>query len=75
MTDRHDPLTVWFWATDLVTTHTRGLPAVQPQRQLGISYETAWALRHTLRRVSEGLPLPAPPSSLLVPQRFYGIQP
>ena len=45
------PLTVWFWAAYLVTTHTPGLSAVQLQRQLGISYETAWALLHKLRRV------------------------
>jgi len=44
------PLTVWFWATYLVTTHTPGLSAVQLQRQLRISYETAWALLHKLRR-------------------------
>jgi len=44
------PLTVWFWATYLVTTHTPGLSAVQLQRQLGLSYETAWALLHKLRR-------------------------
>ncbi len=31
------PLTVWFWATYLVTTHTPGLSAVQLQRQLGIT--------------------------------------
>lgn len=44
------PLTVWFWTTYLVTTHTPGLSAVQLRRQLGISYETAWALLHKLRR-------------------------
>jgi transposase-like protein len=44
------PLTVWFWAAYLVTTHTPGLSAVQLHRQLGISYETAWALLHKLRR-------------------------
>jgi transposase-like protein len=43
------PLTVWFWATYLVTTHTPGLSAVQLQRHLGLSYETAWALLHKLR--------------------------
>ena len=43
------PLTVWFWATYLVTTHTPGLSAVQLQRQLGLSYETAWARLHKLR--------------------------
>jgi transposase-like protein len=40
---------VWFWATYLVTTHTPGLSAVQLQRQLGLSYETSWALLHKLR--------------------------
>jgi transposase-like protein len=44
------PLTVWFWAAYLVSTHTPGLSAVQLQRQLRISYETAWALLHKLRR-------------------------
>ena len=43
-------LTIWFWDAYLVTTHTPGLSAVQLQRQLGISYETAWALLHKLRR-------------------------
>jgi len=45
------PLTLWFWAAYLVTTHTPGLSALQLQRQLRIdSYETAWALLHKLRR-------------------------
>lgn len=45
------PLTLWFWAAYLVTTHTPGMSAVQLQRQLGIArYETAWALLHKLRR-------------------------
>jgi transposase-like protein len=45
------PLTQWFWAAYLVTTHTPGLSALQLQRQLGISrYETAWTLLHKLRR-------------------------
>lgn len=43
------PLTVWFWAAYLVTTHTPGLSAVQRQRQLGLSDETAWARLHKLR--------------------------
>jgi transposase-like protein len=45
------PLTLWFWAAYLMTTHTPGLSALQLQRQLGIdSYETAWAILHKLRR-------------------------
>ena len=44
------PLTIWFWAAYLVTTYTPGISAVQLRRQLGISYESAWALLHKLRR-------------------------
>jgi transposase-like protein len=45
------PLTRWFWAAYLVTTHTPGLSALQLQRQLGIGrYETAWMILHKLRR-------------------------
>ena len=45
------PLTVWFWATYLMTTDTRGISALLLQRQLGLSrYETAWMLLHKLRR-------------------------
>ena len=45
------PLTQWFWAVYLVTTHTPGLSALQLQRQLGISrYETAWVILQKLRR-------------------------
>jgi hypothetical protein len=36
------PLTVWFWAAYLMTIDKRGLPALLPQRQLGLSrHETA----------------------------------
>jgi len=47
----HTPLTQWFWAAYLVTTHTPGLSALQLQRQLGLRrYETAWAMLQKLRR-------------------------
>lgn len=47
----HLPLTLWFTAAYLVTTHTPGFSAVQLQRQLGLSrYETAWAMLQKLRR-------------------------
>jgi transposase-like protein len=47
----HTPLTQWFWAAYLVTTHTPGLSALQMQRQLGLRrYETAWMMLQKLRR-------------------------
>ena len=45
------PLTVWFWATYLMTTDKRGISALLLQRQLGLRrYETAWMMLHKLRR-------------------------
>ena len=50
------PLTVWFWATYLLTTDTRGISALLLQRQLGLRrYETAWMLLHKLRRAMVNL--------------------
>jgi transposase-like protein len=45
------PLSNWFVAAYLVTTHTPGFSALQLQRQLGLNrYETAWAMLQKLRR-------------------------
>jgi transposase-like protein len=43
------PLTIWFWAAYLVTTHTPGLSALQFARQLNLRYETAFQMLHRLR--------------------------
>lgn len=46
----HTPLSTWFWAAYLVSSHTPGMSAVQFQRQLGLSrYETAYQILHKLR--------------------------
>jgi transposase-like protein len=44
------PLTTWFWAAHLMTTHSNGMSALQLQDQLGVSYRTAWLLTQKLRR-------------------------
>lgn len=45
------PLTQWFRAAYLVTTHTPGVSALQLQRQLGLPrYETTWTMLQKLRR-------------------------
>lgn len=43
------PLRAWFYAAYLVTTHTPGISAVQLQRQIGVTYETAFMMLHKLR--------------------------
>jgi len=45
------PLTVWFWASYLMATHSNGISARQMGRQLGLgSYKSAWLLCAKLRR-------------------------
>ena len=44
------PLTTWFWAAHLMTTHSNGMSALQLQDQLGVTYKTAWLLTQKLRR-------------------------
>src|SRR6202140_403145 len=44
------PLTVWFWAAQLMSTHSNGMSARQLEDQLGITYKTAWLLTQKLRR-------------------------
>ena len=44
------PLTTWFWAAHLMTTHSNGMSVSQLQDQLGVTYKTAWLLTQKLRR-------------------------
>ena len=45
------PLTVWFTAIHLLSSHSNGISALQLQAQLGLgSYKSAWLLLHKLRR-------------------------
>lgn len=42
------PLTVWFQAMYLMTQHKSGISALALKRQLGVSYKSAWLLKHKL---------------------------
>lgn len=44
------PLHTWFWAAYLVSTQTKGMSALEFQKQMGLSrYETAFQMLHKLR--------------------------
>ena len=38
------PLTSWFWAAHLMTTHSNGMSARQLADQLSVTYMTTWLL-------------------------------
>jgi len=46
----HIPLQKWFYAMYLFTTSRHGVPAKELQRQLGVSYPTAWRMGHQIRK-------------------------
>lgn len=45
------PLTLWFLAIHLVTQAKTGLSALALERQLGLSYNTAWSMKHKIMQV------------------------
>jgi len=40
----------WFYAMYLFTTTRHGVPAKELQRQLGVTYKTAWRMAHEIRK-------------------------
>jgi transposase len=46
----HTPLQKWLYAIYLFTTSRHGVPAKELQRQLGVTYKTAWRMGHEIRK-------------------------
>jgi len=44
------PLQLWFYAMYLFTTSRHGVPAKELERQLGVTYKTAWRMGHEIRK-------------------------
>ncbi len=44
------PLQKWFYAMYLFTTSRHGVAAKELQRQLGVTYKTAWRMAHEIRK-------------------------
>jgi hypothetical protein len=44
-------LTTWFLASYLLTQNKDGISALNLSRQLGVSYNTAWSVKHKLMQV------------------------
>lgn len=44
------PLVKWFYAMYLFTTSRHGVPAKELQRQLSVTYKTAWRMGHEIRK-------------------------
>src|SRR5690606_36876199 len=45
------PLTSWFFAMYLMTSTRYGVAAKELERQLGVTYKTAWRMAHELRKL------------------------
>jgi hypothetical protein len=42
------PLTTWFLAIQLITQAKTGVSALALKRQIGVSYNTAWSMKHKI---------------------------
>jgi hypothetical protein len=51
--DTHLPLEKWFQAVALMCNAKKGLSAKQMERDLGVTYRTAWYLNHRIRKAME----------------------
>jgi hypothetical protein len=51
--DSRLPLSTWFSAISVITDAKKGMSAKQLERNIGVSYETAWRMYHTLRDLME----------------------
>jgi hypothetical protein len=56
--DSHLPLNKWFMAIALICNAKKGLSAKQMQRDLDVTYRTAWYLCHRIRKAMEEGELP-----------------
>jgi transposase-like protein len=51
--DGRTPLQLWFYAIYLFTTSRHGVPAKELERQLGVTYKTAWRMADLIRKHME----------------------
>jgi transposase len=47
----HIPLTDWFYAIWIMSANKAGTSAMQIERELGVSYPTAWRMMHQIRKL------------------------
>jgi transposase len=52
------PLTLWFYAMFLMCASKNGVAAKELQRQLGVTYKTAWRMAHAIRKLMDDGPGP-----------------
>jgi len=52
--DSHVPLQKWFYALYLFTTSLSGVSAKEIQRQLSVTYKTAWRMARKIRKCAGG---------------------
>jgi transposase len=45
------PLTLWFYAIYLMASTRAGISAKQLERELGVTYKTAWRMFHQIRKM------------------------
>ena len=66
------PLEKWFYTMYLFTTTRHGVPAKELERQLGVTYKTAWRMAHEIRKLMGGLDATALFGEVEVDETYIG---
>lgn len=71
--DTRTPLQLWFYAIYLFTTSRHGVSGKELQRQLGVTYKTAWRMGHQIRKHMDMVDGEAPLSgNIEIDETFVG---
>jgi transposase len=68
------PLTHWFYAIFLFTTTRNGLAAKELERQLGVTYKTAWRMAKQIRVLMSDGPIEMLTGEVIIDETFIGGQ-
>lgn len=66
------PLTSWFYAVYLMSATRTGVPAKQLQRELGVTYKTAWRMFKQIRMMLDESPEEPLKGRVEIDDTFYG---
>ncbi len=68
------PLTHWFYAIFLFTTTRNGVAAKELERQLGVTYKTAWRMAKQIRLLMSNGPVEMLKGEVMIDETFIGGQ-
>ena len=71
-TDKHIPMTKWFMAIHLITSHPKGVSSIQLSKGIGVTQKTAWLMLHKIREFIEKKKTPLMAGEVEIDEVYIG---